>query len=250
MSFLKSKAVLASIMLLGTVSGISFLVPIANAEKFTSDEFLEFATIMGMIEGHMEIAIEQAHAKNYDSARMHLAHPVGEHYDSLKKYFDGHHEYKQKLELVLHILKSSNAEGNEQNFIETIHQISKILDNGKHLVLKDKMDDPIFKINVIKNLLNEANQEYVTGMDLSIQMELQDSHGFTVSAYSLFSAIDFEDAEYKKEFLMKFLALYVAHGDKVPTSEMTLLYKDLTDALDFLLENHSSEITTVNHSHN
>jgi hypothetical protein len=250
MSFLKSKAVLASILLLGTLSGISFLVPIANAEKFTSDEFLEFATIMGMIEGHMEIATEQAHAKNYDSAKMHLAHPIGEHYDSLKKYFDGHHEYRQKLELVLSIMKNSNAEGNEQNFIETLHQIYLILDKGKHMVLDDKMDDPIFKMNVVKNLLNEAEKEYDTGMNLSIPMEIQDSHGFTVSAYVLFSTIDFNDAEYKKEFLMKFLALYVAHGDKVPTSEMTLLYKDLTDDLDFLLENHSSEITAVNHSHN
>ncbi len=232
------KRILSYFILFGIVVVMATYSANTVDAELSYDDKVEFATMMEQIEGHIFVATENKHAKQYDLAKIHMAHPIEKQYDELKKHLDGNNEYAKKLGLVLSILKNSNLEINEKDFDESLSQISQVIQTGESLIIGDVVDDPVFKMHVIISLLKESKQNYVNWTESESDfrtIQIQDSYGFAVRSNSLFSTLDTLATDDELSIAKKFIKIYRGYGDKVTSSEMIQLQDELVENIQTMI---------------
>jgi len=232
------------IMTISIIFSLMLLYSQNVSAELLYDDKIELTTMFEQVESHIFLAMENKQSERPDFAKMHLSHPIENHYDYIEKYFDGNEKYLKKLELVLYVLKNSSTQISNEDFENSLNQISQVIQTGKSLMIADVMDNDVFKLHVIANLLQKSQQEYVDGMNNVGNfrvMEIQTSYGFVVRANSLFSTITLETND-TIDISKKFIKIYQAYGDRSPSSEMKLLQNSLIDNINVITKKMQNKV--------
>ena len=176
-------------------------VNMVDAELSYSEE----VAFVGAIEetmGHILAARDNIEVGNTELATLHLSHPISELYGNLHHGLKNNPQIDSQVELALFILKNTNPDISNENFDEEATEILKILNEAKSVLIQnDVIINPVFKLDVISDLLMMSEHEYILGInagggDIAI-VEFQDSHAFVVRAEIMLNTIDSLDEDKK-----------------------------------------------------
>lgn len=178
-------------------------VSVAVAE-LPYEKQVKFVSAVEQTNGHIIGARENIVAGNYEIASLHLTHPTEELYDDLHAESKSNSQINQKIEYGLFILKHTDPNVDLDYFDKQTDEIIKILHDAKiALISKETLNDSVFKLDVISDLLEISKMQYKNAMDsndeLSKIIDFEDSHVFVMRAEHVLSTIaDMEPGQKNK----------------------------------------------------
>jgi hypothetical protein len=210
------------ISIIGSFAIMMFMsMGVANAE-LSYDSQLEFATSIDEINGHILAAKKNIELENSEQAAVHLSHPIDLLYNNISSQLKTKSHIDEKLEFSLNILKNTKTNVSVDFFEMQANEIYKVLDETKLAVIPaDTLNDSIFKLNSIANLLEMSKTNYILGTqsddELTKYVLLVDSCAFVWRAQEiLYSINDMElDQKYELEIKLEQTLLSISNNQSL-----------------------------------
>ena len=155
--------------------------------------FVEFASNIEQIRGHLDQALINKESGNDTLAQAHTLHPIEEVYASIEEQLVSQNGMlNQTLSVALQDLSSSVPNAMPEQFGGQIDSINALLDNSvQTLVPSSELSNPAFNASVIGRLLHIAGHEYeeaVANGTIREVVEYQDGQAFIHRAQSIFNS--------------------------------------------------------------
>lgn len=214
-----------------------FSFPIPVDAELSYEQQVKFVGATEEVHGHIFAAKENIVNGNQELATLHLTHPIAELYDDLHAGLKDHHEIDQKVELVLFILKNTNANVTGEEFDQEAKVILDILNEAKSILIKKDLEtSSIFKLNVMSDLLEMSKYEYVLGMEsgggLIGIIEFQDSYAFVTRAETILSTINDVEEDKKNKLLLQLKETQFNILHEQPLDEIETQFNALIEEID------------------
>jgi hypothetical protein len=194
---------------------------VANA-ALSYDGQLEFANSIEEINGHILAANKNIELGNSVQATVHLSHPIDLLYADISAQLKNNSKIDEKLEFSLTILKNTKTDVGIDFFEMQANEIFRVLDETKlALIPADTLNDSVFKLNTITNLLEMSKINYNLGTqsndELTKLVLIDDSCAFVWRAQDiLYSINDMElDQKYKLEIKLEQTLLSISNNQSL-----------------------------------
>jgi hypothetical protein len=155
--------------------------------------FIEFASNMEQIRGHLDQALANKESGNDTLAQAHTLHPIEEVYASIEEQLVSQNgTFNETLSVALQNLSSNVPNVGPEELGGQIDSINMQMDNiVQTLVPSSEISNPTFNASVIARLLDVAGHEYgeavANGTIIEI-VEYQDGQAFIHRAQSIFNS--------------------------------------------------------------
>ena len=155
--------------------------------------FIEFASNIEQIRGHLDQALVNKESGNDTLAQTHTLHPIEEVYASIEEQLVSQNgTLNETLSIALQDLSSSVPNVAVEEFRAKIDSINMQLDNiVQTLVPSSEISNPAFNASVVARLLHTAGHEYgeaVANGTIIEVIEYQDGQAFIHRAQSIFNS--------------------------------------------------------------
>jgi hypothetical protein len=155
--------------------------------------FVEFASNIEQIGGHLDQALVNKESGNDTLAQTHTLHPIEEVYASIEEQLVSQNgTFNETLSVALQDLSSSVPNVAVEEFRGKIDSINMQLDNiVQTLVPSSEISNPAFNASVVARLLHTAGHEYgeaVANGTIREIVEYQDGQAFIHRAQSIFNS--------------------------------------------------------------
>ena len=155
--------------------------------------FVEFASNIEQIRGHLDQALVNKESGNDTLAQAHTLHPIEEVYASIEEQLVSQNgTLNETLSVALQDLSSSVPNVAVEEFGGKIDSINMQLDNiVQTLVPSSEISNPAFNASVVARLLHTAGHEYgeaVANGTIIEVIEYQDGQAFIHRAQSIFNS--------------------------------------------------------------
>jgi hypothetical protein len=139
---------------------------------------------------------------------VHLSHPIDLLYHDISKQLKTNSNIDEKLEFSLNILKSTKIDVGVDFFDMQANEIFRVLDETKlALIPADTLNDSVFKLNTIVNILEMSKTNYNLGMQSNDEFTklvlLDDSCAFIWRAQDILYSINDMELDQKYELEIK-----------------------------------------------
>jgi hypothetical protein len=154
----------------------------------TNDD-VTFATMLGLVEGHMRAGTALYRAGEADMAKTHMKHPADEIYADLKPLLEarGSKGFATELEAVAAAVEAGKPSADVDALVETLFASIAAIRPTKEAA-------PVTM--VIKDLLRTAGEEYAIGVKdgkIDNVHEYQDAWGFTQTAKVMLAGLSADE---------------------------------------------------------
>jgi len=199
---------------------------------------VKFASAVEQTTGYILAARENIVSGNSEIATLHFTHPIEELYDKL--YDNLHTELKnnsvidQKVEFSLFILKNTDSNIDIDFFDKQTDEIINVLDEAKvTLISEETLNDSVFKLDVISDLLEMSEMEYKAAMDsdneLSKIVDFEDSSAFTMRIESILYTINDMDLDQKNKLELKLQNTQSSMLNKQSFNDVKTQFRNIID---------------------
>ena len=152
---------------------------------------VSYATVLGLMKGHLLVASELMQLKDYPAAEPHIGHPAEELYGDLEPALiqKGVPPFKQQLNTLLDLIQSAPTSPQTEAAFKEAHEG---IDKALEAIPEQERLDSRFVVAVIRQLLDTAGSEYaasITNGRFAETVEYQDSRGFVRYADQLYQKI-------------------------------------------------------------
>ncbi len=152
---------------------------------------VSYATVLGLMKGHLLAASELMQLKDYPAAEPHIGHPAEELYGDLEPTLiqKGVPPFKQQLNTLLDLIQSAPTSPQTEAAFKEAHEG---IDKALEAIPEQERLDSRFVVAVIRQLLDTAGSEYaasITNGRFAETVEYQDSRGFVRYADQLYQKI-------------------------------------------------------------
>ncbi len=210
------------------------------AQEFTYDEKLDIIVAIEEALGHLQAAQKNNVNEEYFLAQLHLGHPLAETYGKVISISDDE-TINRTFELVFAILKNTKADMAPDEFNKEVIAMKRILYDVRDIVGGDLVDDPAFKMRIIKELLmasmNDHYKSEVTDGEEST-MEFQDSYFFAWRAKILFGTMMLIDHEDQRKLYEDFDNLFMAYNEDASYDEIHSTHKKIVNDVNELIQRY------------
>jgi len=208
-------------------------VNVVDAE-LAYEKQVKFVGAVEEITGHIFAARENIVDGNYEIASLHLIHPIEELYDNLHTDLKSNPYIDQKVEFSLFILKQTDTNVDIDFFDKQTDEIINILNEAKvALISEETLNDSVFKLDVIANLLEMSVMEYKLAMDsddeLSKIVDFEDSSVFVMRAESILYTINDMDLDQKNKLELKLQQFQLIILNNQPLNDIKTQFDTIID---------------------
>ncbi len=222
------KLVMAGMTLL-LASVISNVATAQNAGGIEEDDAREFATKLGLIQGHLWVAAELVEIDLFELGSRHAKHPAEEVYQELLPYFVAIKSpgFADDLEGMSALFGPNTIEAFRQSFARVMQKIDSTVTD---LNLTD-----LDKLEVARRLVLQASEEYGVGVNeglITDLQEYQDARGFLYVAESF---VDQTSVAQRDELLGRIKAASALWPNLNPEAEIAVnseLLAELNEGLE------------------
>ena len=220
---------------------LSIIVSVPSYQTAFADaqEKLDFAAGLEEALGHfwaLELNLDRGDAA---LAETHALHPPSELYDSMKpqlqaadpafdeEFGDALNDLKNRATTVVPRAQAQAA----------IDNVKALVEEARTLVVGDALsNDPYFKIQLIKSLLETSIVEYgvaIADGEIVEMAEFQDGQAFVVRSQAIFNEISSEiDADVAADISAIYSSLHVAYAERADPAVIDSQTSGLIDSLD------------------
>ncbi|MEA5422687.1 hypothetical protein [Synechococcus sp. CCY9202] len=205
----------------------------SHGERKDPGSPLTYATVLGLMQGHLLVAGELMQRGRAADAEPHLAHPADELYGDLEPELSrrGAVPFRGKLTVLQDLIRTAPT---APATAQAVEEARRSIDQALAVLPNWERRDPAFVATVIRELLNTAASEYeaaITDGRIAETVEYQDSRGFVLYAEQLFSGIAPQlaasDPALERKLASTFAALKPAWPDPVPPSRPVLTAQEV-----------------------
>lgn len=198
---------------------------------------IKFVSAIEQTNGHIIGAKENIVSGNYEIASLHLTYPTEELYDDFHVESKSNSQINQKIEYSLFILKHTDPNVDLDYFDKQTDEIIKILNDAKiTLISEETLNDPVFKLDVIIDLLEMSKMEYQSSIESNDELQKivdsEDSHAFAMMAENILYTINGMDKDKKNEIILKFQLAQLSILDNQSLSNITTQFDDIIDEIE------------------
>ena len=208
---------------------------IADAE-LSYEKQVKFVGAIEEVSGHIFSARENIVFGNSERASLHLTHPIEELYEDLHTELLNYSHIDEKVEFSLSILENTNPNADLDFFDMQTDEIIKVLNEAKiALISEDTLNDPVFKLDVIIDLLEMSKMEYKSAITSNDELEKivdsEDSRAFVMMAENILYTINSMDEDKKNEIIIKFQQTQLSILDNQSLSNIETQFDDIIDEI-------------------
>lgn len=208
---------------------------IADAE-LSYEKQVKFVGAVEEVYGHIFSARENIIFGNPELASLHLTHPIEELYENLHTELQSYSHIDEKVEFSLSILENTNPNVNLDFFDMQTGEIIKVLNEAKlALISQDTLNDPVFKLDVIIDLLEMSKMEYKSAIESNDELQkivdFEDSHAFAMMAENILYTINGIDEDKKNKIILKFQLTQLGILDNQSLNNIETQFDDIIDEI-------------------
>lgn len=208
----------------------------ANAE-LSYDDQLEFANSIEEINGHIIAAKKNIVDGNSEQAKMHLSHPIDILYEDISTQLKSDSKVNEKLEFSLNILKNTKTDVTADYFDKQAVGVFSVLDETKLVLIPiNTLNDSVFKLNTISNLLEMSKMNYDLGLqsndEIMKQVLIDDSCAFVIRAEEILDNIDDMQLDQKYKLELKLTKTLQSISNNQPLVDVSMQFDDIADEIE------------------
>ncbi|OKH19614.1 hypothetical protein [[Limnothrix rosea] IAM M-220] len=152
---------------------------------------IDYMTALGLMKGHLMVAEELVAAGEFEQSEPHIGHPVEEIYGDIEDELPerGVEDFKDTLNAAHDIVKTSPE---SPELVTSLDASIAAVDGAIAQLGDEYLGEPEFVMDVVKNLLVVAGEEYAASIADGVfveAVEYQDSRGFVMYGEMLFEKV-------------------------------------------------------------
>lgn len=219
------------------IATLLFAVGFSSASA-DQNEKLEFASALEETLGHFHALELNLDDNNAALAMVHATHPIAELYDLMKPTLqENDPDLDAQIQDMLMNLRANTVNATRDDAQKALDDARMIIEEARILVVGQELsDDPMFKLALMKTLLDTSSAEYaeaVEGGVINEMAEFQDGSAFVWRSQKIFDEIKEDLPGYaSSEMDELYLTLWQAYEQRADPSDVATLVEGLLHEID------------------
>ena len=221
-----------ALMLLGIAA---FLTTPSTAYAESYQDKVEFASYLEETLGHFWAIEQNLEEKNAELALVHATHPIAELYELMKPQLKAADPQldAQIQDTLLQLKDKATTDVSREQAQKAVDKAKKVVEIARSMVVGDELsNDPAFKAELIKTLLNTSIGEYSEAISNGViaeMAEFQDGSAFVWRSQQIFETIREDvDPNTAKRIDASYATLWNAYDTRSDPNEVKIIINELT----------------------